>query len=231
MLGPPGGGYMGTLVAVILPYVAALLLVAGAVYRVGSWSRAPKKLNWKLYPVPHGITGEAGYILEEWLSFKMLFRHNRAVWLGSYVFHLSLVALAAWFLLLLAGVGVAWLVRLGAAGLFLASAYLFLLRLWVPQMRLLSSLVEFFNLALFMAISALGWSLMGQGLAGELRSWAVSVLSLRPVALPPEGTLLLFVFLVEFFLAYLPFSKMFHAASKYFAFHKSRWLNPYEVSR
>lgn len=222
---------MAALVGVILPYVALAVFVLGAAYRVASWSRAPKKLNWKLYPVPHGLVGEAVYILEEWASFKMLFRHNRALWLGSYVFHLSLVAIALWFVILLFGLPVPWLVRIGTAGLFLGSSYLFLVRLWVAQIRLLSSAVEFFNLALFIAISALGWSLIGQGLAGELRAWAISVLSLRPVAPPSDGALLLCLFLAEFFLAYLPFSKMFHAASKYFAFHKSRWLNPYELRR
>lgn len=221
---------MGTLVGAVLPYVAILFFVAGFLYRLGSWSRAPKKLNWKLYPVPEGLKGEAAYILEEWVSFKMLFRHNRPVWLGSYVFHLSMVALGAWFVLLLLGASVPWLVRLGTAGLFLSSSYLFLLRLWLPQMRLISSPVEFFNLALFIAIAALGWSLMGQGMGTELRSWAISVLSLKPLALPGEGALIVLVFLLEFFLAYLPFSKMFHAASKYFAFHKSRWLNPYEAT-
>ncbi|MEJ5376593.1 MAG: hypothetical protein WHX93_08440 [bacterium] len=221
---------MAALVGVVFPYVALVIFVAGFLYRVGVWAKAPKKLNWKLYPVPHGLGAEAAYILGEWISFRMLFRHNRAVWLGSYVFHLSLAALGVWFLLLLVGPSVPWLVRLGAAALFLSSAYLFLLRLWVPQIRLLSSLVEFFNLALFMAIAALGWSLMGRQMGAELRSWAISVLSLKPVALPEEGALVLLVFLVEFFLAYLPFSKMFHAASKYFAFHKSRWLNPYEMT-
>lgn len=221
---------MGTLVGVVLPYVAVLFFVGGALYRLGGWGKAPKKLNWKLYPVPEGLKGEAAYILEEWVSFKMLFRHNRTVWLGSYVFHMSLVGLAVWFLLLLLGVTVPWLVRVGAAALFLSSAYLFLVRLWVPQIRLISSPVEFFNLALFMAIAALGWSLMGREMGPELRSWAISVLSLKPRAITGEGALVVLVFLLEFFLAYLPFSKMFHAASKYFAFHKSRWLNPYEVT-
>lgn len=221
---------MGNLVGVVLPYVAGLAFVAGILYRVGSWSKAPKKLNWKLYPVPEGLKGEVTYILEEWVSFKMLFRHHRAVWLGSYVFHLSLVALGVWFLLLLLGATVPWLVRLGAAGLFLASAYLFVVRLWVPQLRLLSSPVEFFNLALFMAMAASGWSLMGRQMGQELRAWAISVLSLKPKALPEEGALIALVFLLEFFLVYLPFSKMFHVASKYFAFHKSRWLNPYEAT-
>ncbi len=117
---------MAALVGVVFPYVALVIFVAGFLYRVGVWAKAPKKLNWKLYPVPHGLGAEAAYILGEWISFRMLFRHNRAVWLGSYVFHLSLAALGVWFLLLLVGPSVPWLVRLGAAALFFEQCLSFL---------------------------------------------------------------------------------------------------------
>jgi hypothetical protein len=62
-----------------------------------------------------------------------------------------------------------------------------------------------------------------------MRRWVFSLAGFSPSVLPDEPVLIWFVFLVEFFIAYLPFSKMFHVASKYFAFHKSRWFNPYEV--
>lgn len=220
---------MVTVVSEILPYMAIAIFVLGSAYRILGWARAPKKLNWKLYPVPQGMVGEAAYILEEWISFKMLFRNNRALWLGSYAFHLSLAGIGLWLVLLLVGLSLPWLVRICTVGILLSSSYLFIARLWIPQIRVLSSPVEFFNLALFIAISALGLSIMGQGLAGQFRSWALGLLSLKPVSLPEDGNLLLCLLLVEFTVAYLPFSKMFHAASKYFAFHKSRWLNPYEL--
>jgi len=220
---------MATIVSQVFPYLAILVFLVGAGYRIGVWATSPKKLNWKLYPVPEGLVGEASYIVGEWISFKMLFKNNRAIWLGSYVFHLSLVASAIWFLLLLLGVNAPWLSRLAAAGLFFSSIYLFAARLWIPQVRAISTPVEFFNLAIFIAMGGLGWSLTGRGLSGEMRRWIFSLAGFSPSVLPDEPVLIWFVFLVEFFVAYLPFSKMFHVASKYFAFHKSRWFNPYEV--
>jgi hypothetical protein len=124
---------MATIVSQVFPYLAILVFLVGAGYRIGVWATSPKKLNWKLYPVPEGLVGEASYIVGEWISFKMLFKNNRAIWLGSYVFHLSLVASAIWFLLLLLGVSAPWLSRLAAAGLFFSSIYLFVARLWIPH--------------------------------------------------------------------------------------------------
>lgn len=57
----------------------------------------------------------------------------------------------------------------------------------------------------------------------------MGLLTLSPAPVPSEGMFLVHLLLWELFLVYLPFSKMFHAASKYFAYHKSRWYNPYEV--
>ena len=221
---------METLIGQVLPYCAVIVFVVGALYRIGNWMRAPKKLNWKLYPVPQGIVGEARYILEEWTSFKTLFRNNRPVWLGSYVFHVALVALVLWFMLFLFGLSVPWLVSLGAVAMMGSSVYLFAVRLWVPQMRVLSSVVEFFNLALFIGI---GWalvSLTGEGYGQEARTYFIGLLSLRASAPPESGAFIVLLLLAEFFLAYLPFSKMFHMASKYFAYHKGRWFNPYQIA-
>jgi nitrate reductase gamma subunit len=222
---------MGTLIGVVLPYAALLVFLAGAAFRVAAWAKAPKKLNWRLYPVPEGLAAETGYILEEWLSFKTLFRHNRAIWLGSYAFHVCLVALALWFLFFLAGLSLPWLVRIGSVGMFGSAVYLLVARLWIPQVRCLSSPVEFFNLALFAAISWAGMSLMGEGLGEEGRRYFLGLITLRPVQPPDNGAFLMGLLLWEFFLAYLPFSKMFHMASKYFAYHKSRWSNPYETAK
>jgi len=222
---------MDTVIGVIFPYVAAVLFLLGAIVRVTGWMTAPRKLNWKLYPVPEGLAGEASYILEEWLSFKTLFKNNRVVWLGSYAFHLSLVALAAWFAIFLLGVHLPWLVRGGAWVLLGSSLYLLIARLWMPQLRAMSTPVEYFNLLLFILISLTGVNLMGQELSPQVRAYFIGLISLSPIPPPSSKTFLLNLFLLEFFAAYLPFSKMFHVASKYFAFHKLRWSNPYEAHK
>ncbi|MEM2982766.1 MAG: respiratory nitrate reductase subunit gamma [Candidatus Bathyarchaeia archaeon] len=221
---------MDTLIGVIFPYLAFIIFLIGAIFRVITWIRIPNKLNWKLFPTPEGLIGEGMYIIGEWVSFKTLFRNNRRVWLGSYAFHLSIVGLIIWLILFLAGISVPWLVRAGGWVMFCSCIYLLLLRIFVPQMRAISHFVEYFNLVLFALISITGLIIVGEeGLGEQARPYFLSLLSFSPSNPPSNSTFLLNIFLLEFFLAYFPFSKMFHVASKYFTYHKLRWKNPYEV--
>jgi nitrate reductase gamma subunit len=220
---------MEGLIGGLFPYMAVGIFLVGAGVRIILWQTAPRKLNWKLYPVPEGLAGEASYILGEWVSFRTLFRHNRIVWLGSYVFHLSLVWLVVWLVLFLLGIHLPWLLRTALWGMFGSAVYLFIVRLWVKQMRAISSLVEYLNLLLFILIASSGLSMLGRGVGGQVREYFLGLLTLSPAPVPSEGMFLVHLLLWELFLVYLPFSKMFHAASKYFAYHKSRWYNPYEV--
>jgi nitrate reductase gamma subunit len=225
-----GGVSMNTLIGIIFPYVAVIIFLIGAIYRVINWMRIPNKLNWKLFPTPKGLIGEGMYIVEEWVSFKTLFRNNRRVWLGSYAFHLSIVGLICWLILFLLGISLPWLVRAGGIVMFCSSIYLILLRIFVPQMRAISHFVEYFNLVLFALISLTGLIVVGEeGLGQQARPYLIGIISLNPVPPPSNTIFLLNLFLIELFVAYFPFSKMFHVASKYFAYHKLRWKNPYEA--
>jgi nitrate reductase gamma subunit len=158
----------------------------------------------------------------------MIFRNNSIIWLGSYGFHLALVAIAFWFVLFLFGVSLPWLVRIGGVVLLGASLYLLAVRTFVKQLRDLSTFVEFFNLAIFVLISTTGLIVLGEGLGEQVRTYFLGLLSLRPIPPPPNNLFLIHLLLLEFTLVYLPFSKMFHMASKYFTFHELRWKNPYE---
>lgn len=222
---------MEKLIGFILPYVAVLLFLFGAVSRVTTWMRTPNKLNWRLYPFPHGMVEETKYIIEEWMSFQTLFRHNRRLWLGSYAFHVALVGLIVWFILFLFGIYVPWLVKICGYLLLGSCIYLLLVRIFIPQMRTLSTFVEYFNLVLFALISITGLSVTGEGLGEQARAYFLGIISLKKVSLPLDPMFLLNLFLLEFFLAYFPYSKMFHIASKYFTFHKLRWTNPYDVPK
>lgn len=221
---------MVTLIGIVLPYVAVVVFVIGVSFRLITWMGAPKVLNWKLYPAPVGMFEEAKYILGEWLSFKMLLRNNRIIWPGSYGFHLALVGLGFWFLFFLLGLSVPWLLRGGAILMLASCVYLVVIRILIPQMRHVSTFAEFFHLALFLLIGLSGLALLGKGLAHPARDYYLGLLSLRPISPPSDTTFLFNLFLLEFVLAYLPFSKMFHMASKYFTYHKLRWRNPYELS-
>jgi len=192
---------METLIGVILPYVAVFLFLLGAIYRVTNWMRTPNKLNWRLYPFPKGLVGETQFIIEEWMSFKMLFRNNRRLWLGSYGFHVALVGLIVWFILFMFGLYVPLLVKISGYVMLGSCLYLLLIRIFNPQMRSLSTFVEYFNLALFVMISVTGLSIIGEGLGDQARAYFLGLISLNPVSPPPNSMFLLnlFLFLFLFF--------------------------------
>jgi nitrate reductase gamma subunit len=220
---------MKTLVAEIFPYVSVLVFLVAGTYRVLKWSTLPKRLNWKLYPTPGGILEEGKYILEEWISFGMLFRNQRALWAGSYAFHLSLVVLLVWFLAFSVwGVNVWWLNRAGTGLMFASTTYMLILRVTSRALRSISTAAEYFHLVLFWGLSLCGISLWGQGIASQARAYLLSIVEFSPKDPPAQFPFLAMLLIAEFIIAYMPMSKMFHIASKFFAFHKLRWFNPYE---
>ena len=118
---------MEILIGGIFPYLAVLLFLIGASYRIILWTTAPRKLNWRLYPVPESKREEYTYMGEEILTFRALFKHNRALWIGSYPFHIAMAVLFLWFILFLLGLSIPWLVRVGAGIMLLSCLYLLFL--------------------------------------------------------------------------------------------------------
>lgn len=108
---------------VIIPYLAICVFIAGIVYRIVKWARAPvpfsipttsgqqKSLPWiRNSPLesPHSKTGVLGRMLLEILFFRSLFRNTKSeltegpnitygeakwLWLGSLAFHWSLLVI------------------------------------------------------------------------------------------------------------------------------------------
>jgi nitrate reductase gamma subunit len=116
---------MDYLFAVIIPYAAAVIFLAGIVYKVVRWAAAPipfripttcgqqKSLSWiksSRLDNPHSTIGTIGRLALEVLLFRSLFRNSRMdlhagprlsysstkwLWLGGLVFHWSLLIVIA----------------------------------------------------------------------------------------------------------------------------------------
>jgi len=215
------------IVGVALPYLALAIFVLGLAWRALGWALAPRHLKWTLYPPPQGLTGQLVFMAKEIVVFRALLRNSRALWLGAWTFHVAMALMGLWFAAFLLGCPSYLLAKVG--GLLLAGSALYLMayRLFDPKMRAVSSLVEFFNLAIFVAIVAAGAALVYiQGADLEaIRQFFVSLVTLRPgaVEVPGESMFLVTLLLAEFFLIYFPFTRMVHMVSKYFAFHGVNW--------
>ncbi|GFN23241.1 nitrate reductase [Thermanaeromonas sp. C210] len=214
-------GWLAYLVGIFLPYVALAVFVAGFIYRVVCWSRAPRHLPWELFPYPRTAGERVGEMVMEVVSLRSLKLHNKNIWLPSLLMHWGIYLVAGWLFLVLVGCPVGLLGYLGGLAAAGGSLWMFAKRL-CRGLKILSTPVEYLNLLLVFLISAGGIisGFFGEGPA--VREYAVGLLSLAP-RLPSRPSLLWEIFFLEIFLLYLPFGRMIHFAAKYFTYHRVKW--------
>ena len=212
-------------ITVPMPYAAAAICVLGLMYRAGRWAFMPKHVKWTLYPPPKTPGRQAKFMAGEIFAFRAIFKVNRPLWAGAWLFHVAMALLVLLFILLLAGYGSFWLAAAGMALLGATSLYLIAFRLTNQRARMVSTPVEFFNLLIFLAMGVLGLCMLFVQKVDQaaLREYFMGLITLKPAGAPDGPFFVPALALLELFLAYFPFSRMVHMVSKYFAFHDINW--------
>jgi nitrate reductase gamma subunit len=249
------------LFGIIIPYTAMALFIFGLIYRIIKWACLPvpfhiptvcgqqKSLPWiknNSLESPTSTGGVVARMLLEVLFFRSLFRNDEAtlekprrliykgrrlLWLGSLVFHWSLLIIIFRHLrlvlepvpsIVLFVQGVDGILQQPWATLFItdfvvliALTYLFLRRVVFPQLRYISLAVDYFAVMLIFAVALSGVLMrtIYQVDVVAIKDLAMGVLSFHPVL--PEGISLAFyihLFLVCSLIAYFPYSKLIHMA-------------------
>ena len=215
--------------------IGFLFLISGIAIRIRRIAAMPVHVRWELYPMPDSALGRIGVMLSEILWLHGVYAHHRALWLWSWLLHVSLYLLIGTAGLSFVGAvspgireGVApWISILSLvafAGGTVGTAALIVMRFASRRMRPLTSFASIFNLALLLAIFASGlahaWS--QPDAARIMIEQTGSFFALNPA---PQ----LFIAatahlcLAAFFIAYFPFTQMAHAVLKYFTYHSVRW--------
>ena len=200
-----------------------------------------QKVDFAALPRRSARLREIVFTAQEILLLKKVFAARRDLWLGSWLLHAGLYLGIVFLGLLGAGaipallessasavprllpratgaMGVCSLVS-GLAG----TVYLLCLRLADRGLRDMSDRITFFNLILLAALFGSGLLAWGTGPAFvQAQSHLVSLLRGRPAAVESSALASALV-LTGLFVAYLPFSRMFHAAAKYFFYHAILW--------
>ncbi|MEW6044979.1 MAG: sulfate reduction electron transfer complex DsrMKJOP subunit DsrM [Bacillota bacterium] len=249
------------LFGVVIPYAALAVFLAGVVYRVVKWASAPvpfripvtcgqqKSLPWiKASKVenPSGPWGVLARIALEVLFFRSLIRNTRAelrpgpklayhwekwLWVGSLVFHWSVLIILIRHLRLftepvpafVSGLeGLDAFFRLGQPVLYMtdvtvvaAVTYLLIRRALIPRVRYISLPGDYILPLLILAV-ALSGILMRYFLRVDVPSvkeLALGLVTFRPRV--PDGIGAIFyihLLLVSLLLACFPFSKLVHMA-------------------
>ncbi|HOI75693.1 MAG TPA: hypothetical protein PLO63_16225 [Syntrophales bacterium] len=208
-------------IARVFPYLALGLFVLGTAVRFIRWRSLPAHVKWTLYPFPKDAAGQLKYMAGEIFTFGTLYHFNRRLWIGAYALHMAMGGFVLLFILYLAGWVPGTAVRLMLVILLAALVYLAALRSMDRYLRAVTTPEEFFNL-LFLASFAVA-ALAASAVAASPRAYFLSLALLRPDAalLPQEFAPV--IVLGGLFLVYLPWSRMIHYVSKYFAYHAIKW--------
>ena len=80
---------MRNLVLYALPYITPVVFILGCGYRLAIWLRPPAPLKIPVTPAPTTRRGIVARYLSEVLVFRTLFAEDKALWLASWVFHVT----------------------------------------------------------------------------------------------------------------------------------------------
>lgn len=219
-----------------LAYFAALAFVLGLLWRLVGYLRTPMPYPATVTPAPTTDGGAALRVAGDVLIFPALFKADKTLWAGAWLFHAAL-----WVILLrhlryftypVPGLSVLMSsVALWAGYIFgLAALFLFWRRLALPRTLYLSGLPDYFALALVGLIAATGivvkyWLHVN---LVDVKAFTLGLLTLRPVAPPQHPLFLVHFLLVTLLLLYFPFSKLLHAGGIFFSPTRNQ---PFDVQK
>jgi nitrate reductase gamma subunit len=251
---------------VVVPYAALLLFVAGLIYRILGWAKIPvpfriptscgqeQSLPWirqaKLDNPSSGPWVVARMAIEI-LFFRSLLRNTRSelidnkrvvyssspwLWLGSIVFHYSMLVIILRHLRLVVepvpGVitflqSADGFLQIGAPTYYITSfmfiaalGYLLIRRIWIPQLRYISLANDYFPLFLLIGIGVSGFWLRYIGKADivAVKEMVLGLARFRPAGLDAVDPLFYgHLFLASILFAYFPVSKLMHMAGVFFS--------------
>ncbi len=219
-----------------LGYFAGIAFVVGLLVRLIGYLRAPTPLPVAVTPAPESDIGAAARVAGDVLFFPSLFKADKALWAGAWVFHAALWVILArhlrYFTYPVPGLSLFLSpAALWAGYLFgLTALFLFWRRMALPRALYISGVPDYIALALLGLIAASGiltkyWLHVN---LVDVKAFTLGLLTLRPVA-PPQHPLFLFHFiLVALLMIYFPFSKLLHAGGIFFSPTRNQ---PYEIQK
>ncbi len=216
-------------------YSSAAVFLAGMGWRLAVWLRAQVPLKIVLTPAPVTIGGVCRRLAGEGLLLRSLFRADRRLWSAAWVFHVSLILLAAGHV---GGLVIPGFVQTslglteeqfhrvaqlsgGAFGIIAAGslAYLLLRRFVAERVRFVSTFSDYFALGLLLMIVGSGnhMRFLGGLELAQARRFVSGLLTFHPVAAPSDPTFAVHLLLVCALLVYIPFSKLMHLGGLVFS--------------
>lgn len=208
----------------VLPYITAIILIVGVVYRGIKWSRSPQILPWEIFPYPETQGAQLKYLITEVLTQHALKEYNRRMWVPALIMHYGIYLVVVWAILALIGLQFAYYVGIIAvAGILVGSVAALLTRL-STELKRITAFVEYFNLFFLIVLSIMGLTTDFFAVVG--REYLVSLITVSPKTDMFSTGSLATLLLLQLFLIYLPYNRMAHFFAKYFTYHEVKWGHP-----
>jgi nitrate reductase gamma subunit len=229
-----------------LAYFATFAFVGGLLWKLVGYLRTSMPLPHAITPAPKTEGGAVLRVLGDVTIFSNLFKADKLLWVGAWVFHAALVSVlfrhlryftypVPGIVLYMEPVALFFGILFGAAILFL-----FWRRLGLPRTLYISNVPDYFVLVLLGLIGATGlmvsyWLHVN---IVDVKSFILGLMALRPVEVPRHPLFLLHLFFVLVLMIYFPFSKLLHAGGVIFSPSRhqpyqvqergKRYVNPYD---
>lgn len=209
----------------VLAYFSALTFVIGMLWRLIGYLRTPMPLPHALTPAPTTEGGAILRVLGNLTIFPNLFKADKWLWVGAWIFHAALAAVLfrhlRYFTYPVPGL-VLYMQNVAlffGCSLGIAILYLFWRRLALPRTLYISNIPDYFVLTLLGLIAGTG-ILLNYWLhvdIVEVKGFILGLMTLHPAAIPRYPLFLLHLFLVLMLMLYFPFSKLLHAGGAIFS--------------
>lgn len=217
-----------------LAYFAAFAFAGGVAWKLIGYLRTPMPYPHTLTPGPKTEGGAILRVLGDVTIFPNLFKADKWLWAGAWMFHIALAAVlfrhlryftypVPGLVLFMETVALFFGCLLGAAALFL-----FWRRLALPRALYISNIPDYFALTLLGVITATGLTVsywLHVNLV-DVKSFMLGLMTFHPTAVPRHPLFLIHLFCVLLLMLYFPFSKLLHAGGVFFS--PSR-IQPYTV--
>lgn len=225
-----------SLVFIGLAYFSALVLMIGLLSKLVSYLRTPMPLPHALTPAPVTEGNAILRVLGEVGIFQSLFKADKLLWAGAWLFHAALLAILfrhlRYFTYPVPGLVLGMEPVAIFFGLLFLGMGLFLLwrRLGLPRTVYISNLPDYFALALLGLIAGTGLCVSYWLHANlvEVKAFIMGLMTLHPVPVPRHPLFLFHMLLVMTLMVYFPSSKLLHAGGIFFSPSRHQ---PYQIQQ
>jgi nitrate reductase gamma subunit len=219
-----------------LSYFALLAFLLGLLGKLIGYLRTPMPWPEAVTPAPESEGGAVLRVAAGVLIFPNLFKADRLLWAGAWVFHFALAAILfrhlRYFTYPVPGIILYMETVALAFGYIFGAAVLFLLwrRLALPRSLYISNVPDYFALALLGLIAGTGvlisyWLHVN---IVDVKAFMLGLLTLNPAAPPRHPLFLTHYSLVLMLMIYFPSSKLLHAGGVFFSPSQNQ---PYQIQK